>query len=619
MKLKTFFRTMLMPYWKVFPNLGSIVFFELIYRFLSILVFFPSLGALQRVLLWVNSTTNVAQYNAGHMLLNPLSWAVLLVQGIMLTIFAMFEQFALSEAIHASYCGHRISAKEMFASGAFLTIRYLKPKNFLLILYVLLIMPLAALFDTSSVTKFISLPGFIIESVEKYWYYSLLYYAVIAIIFYLAIRWFYSIIIMAVENVPDFHTAIRRSTRMTRGGYQVRLTGLVVFWAASIGILGTLVYGVLMLLLLLVLVIIGQSDSAWANALFSDNGQSVAMVIFLFLFSWLNTPLLLTSYQGEYYRHVVRLGGYIPEYIPRKVLMSRRNFVRPLLYLICAAVMVYSVPLRIKQVRWSLNTGMGLPMMMAHRGYSAAAPENTIESLQAAIDIGVQSVEFDVQMTKDGEIILLHDDSLDRTTGYHAKVWDVTYDEIKDLDASVGYRKETDNPDYPTTHIPTLDETLKTIKDSGLYCNIEIKRTGHDDGIEAKTVQIIRDNDFLNQCDVTSQDYATLEAVRAADPDVLTAYTTVIGLGDIENLDAADIISIQESFATYQEVQRLHASNKRVFVWTINDEDVMEKLISLNVDAILTNDPGLGQNVLDTHQTTFNDIVNRIQQILNGF
>ena len=157
------------------------------------------------------------------------------------------------------------------------------------------------------------------------------------------------------------------------------------------------------------------------------------------------------------------------------------------------------------------------------------------------------------------------------------------------------------------------------MKESGLYCNIEIKRTGHDAGIESKTVEIIRANDFLDQCDVTSQDYSTLEAVRAVDPDVLTAYTTVIGLGDIENLEAADIISIQESFATYQEVQRLHAAGKRVFVWTINDADAMEKLISLNVDAILTNDPSLGQEVLNDHDTDFNDIINRVQQILNGF
>ena len=618
MKLKQFFRTMFTPYQKTAHNIGSILRFELTYRLLSMLVFFPALGGMQRVLLWVNRATNVAAYNAGHMLRNPLSWIVLLAEGIMLTIFAMFEQFALSEAIHASYCGHKITAREMLTDGAFLTVRYFKPRNFLIILYVLFILPLAALFDTSSVTKFIALPGFIVESIEKYWYWELLYYSVLVLVFYLAIRWFYSIIVMAVENVPDFRAAVRRSSVLTKGKYKLRLTGLSLFWASVVAVLGLLAFAVVSLGFSIVLILLGLDETRWGEALLSDHGLDISMVVFLFVFSWLNTPILLTSYQGEYYRRTEQLGGYVPEYVPRKHIWGRRRLIKPLLYVIVAAVMVYTVPMRVRQVRWSLNTGLGLPMMMAHRGYSAAAPENTIEALLAAADIGVQSVEFDVQMTKDGEIILLHDDSLDRTTGYHAKIWDVTYDQIRELDASVGFRDET-GLDYPATRIPTLDSALKAVKESGLFCNIEIKRTGHDAGIEAKTVEIIRANDFLDQCDVTSQDYSTLEAVRAADPEVLTAYTTVIGLGDIENLEAADIISIQESFATYQEVQRLHAAGKRVFVWTINDADVMEKLISLNVDAILTNDPSLGQEVLNDHDTDFNDIINRVQQILNGF
>ena len=618
MKLKQFFRTMFTPYQKTAHNIGSILRFELTYRLLSVLVFFPALGGMQRVLLWVNRATNVAAYNAGHMLRNPLSWIVLLAEGIMLTIFAMFEQFALSEAIHASYCGHKITAREMLTDGAFLTVRYFKPRNFLIILYVLFILPLAALFDTSSVTKFIALPGFIVESIEKYWYWELLYYSVLVLVFYLAIRWFYSIIVMAVENVPDFRAAVRRSSVLTKGKYKLRLTGLSLFWASVVAVLGLLAFAVVSLGFSTVLILLGLDETRWGEALLSDHGLDISMVVFLFVFSWLNTPILLTSYQGEYYRRTEQLGGYVPEYVPRKHIWGRRRLIKPLLYVIVAAVMVYTVPMRVRQVRWSLNTGLGLPMMMAHRGYSAAAPENTIEALLAAADIGVQSVEFDVQMTKDGEIILLHDDSLDRTTGYHAQIWDVTYDQIRELDASVGFRDET-GLDYPATRIPTLDSALKAVKESGLFCNIEIKRTGHDAGIEAKTVEIIRANDFLDQCDVTSQDYSTLETVRAADPEVLTAYTTVIGLGDIENLEAADIISIQESFATYQEVQRLHAAGKRVFVWTINDADVMEKLISLNVDAILTNDPSLGQEVLNDHDTDFNDIINRVQQILNGF
>ena len=116
---------------------------------------------------------------------------------------------------------------------------------------------------------------------------------------------------------------------------------------------------------------------------------------------------------------------------------------------------------------------------------------------------------------------------------------------------------------------------------------------GHDDGIVEKVVEIIKENNYMDYCDVTSQDYETLEEVRKVDPEILTAYTSAIGIGEIDTLDAADIISIQETFATYENIDRIHRAGKRVFVWTVNEEDTMKRLVSLNVDAILTNDPAL--------------------------
>ena len=115
---------------------------------------------------------------------------------------------------------------------------------------------------------------------------------------------------------------------------------------------------------------------------------------------------------------------------------------------------------------------------------------------------------------------------------------------------------------------------------------------------------------------MTSQDYHTLEEVREIDPSVLTAYTSAIGIGRIETLDAADIISIQETFATYENIDRLHNAGKRVFVWTVNEEETMKNLVSLNVDAILTNDPALCKSVIDEYSS---NMMNMIQRIHSAF
>ena len=231
------------------------------------------------------------------------------------------------------------------------------------------------------------------------------------------------------------------------------------------------------------------------------------------------------------------------------------------------------------------------------------------------MDEGVTAAELDVQMLKDGTIIVMHDSNLKRTTGVDKDVWDVTYDEIRDLDNGSYFGAE-----YAGTRIPTLDEVIR-LAGSGknrLFLNIEIKRTGHDDGITQKVIDIILANNYLDYCDITSQDYSTLEEVRSINPNVLTAYTSVIGIGDIETLDAADIISIQESFASYENIDRIHSAGKHIFVWTVNEAETMENLISLNVDAILTNSPDVCREVIEQHSSGVKDVLYRIQTAITS-
>ena len=609
---------MLHPYWMVRHNIRGMVLFELMYHLLSFLVFFPALVFSERLLLWVNLKSNIAAYNAKYILFNPLSWVVLIALGAALTFLTMIEQLAIADAIHASYRGITLTPRQIFSTGLTLALKQMKPKNYPLMFYCVLVMPFATFFDTSSILRFIELPGFITESVEKYWYYNVMYYVIMAVLFYFMLRWFYVFIIIAAEDAPDFETAGKKSAEMTRGLRKIKIILLYLFWAAVNSLAA---FAASYILVGVAFVIIFWLESGNVDVIMGlvDNTDAMGtfIVVTSYIVSWFFTPFVITGYQGTYYRWMKQEGEEIKEYTGEEDFLKKYRNIYLAVMAFCIICAFFSVPSRFRQIKWNLNTNAGLPMIMAHRGYSAAAPENTIEALQAAIDIGVQAVEFDVQMTKDGQIVLLHDDSLTRTTGMNKHIWEVNYDDIKDLDASVCFRKEADKPDYPETRIPTLDEALKTAKGK-LYCNIEIKRTGHDEGIEKKVVEIIRDNDFINDCDVTSQNYATLQAVREANPDVLTAYTSVIGIGKIENLDAADIISINETFANFREVWRLKKIGKRVFVWTVNDRRDMERLISLNVDAILTNDPALGEKVLNEHQTSLGDLKNRLYEITEG-
>ena len=595
-------------------NLKSLIGFEIVFRILTFLVLFPILTWAQRLWLLGNKTKVIAWYNAGSFARNPVTWIVGFAMVFLLVAAAMFEQFAIYDTLHASKFGIKKSVRQIFSTGSDMCVERAKLENWGFIPYVILVMRFGSinLADASSITSVIRIPGFILEDFEKRPWEMLAYDAVIVLCTYFFLRWLFAIPIMMEEDGTSFSAACRKSSAMTGGKYIIKLFFLAIWWQVLywVAYLASSALVVVCWYLLSMWVIPGETD---AFLPFLEERFAPTSIIFYIVFLWVLVPLLAASFQTAYYKRKEELKDDLIHYTEPPHFFHRYPVLKWLVLLICAVSIFFSVPRRFAQIRWMLNTDYGTPMIMAHRGFSAAAPENTLPAFQMCIDGDYSAAELDVQMLKDGTIIVLHDDNLKRTTGVDKNVWEVTYDEIRDLDNGSFFDKK-----YADTRIPTLDEVIK-LAGSGkdkLYLNIEIKRTGHDDGITQKVVDIIEDNDYLAYCDVTSQDYSTLEEVREVNPSVLTAYTSAIGIGNIEALDAADIISINDTFATYENIERIHNAGKHVFVWTVNEEEVMETLVTLNVDAILTNDPPLCKEVIENHES---NVMNMIQRIRSAF
>ena len=602
-------KRVLSPIWLLKENVRSLIGFEIVFRLLTFLVIFPILTWTQRLWLVGNRTKVIAWYNAKEFLLNPITWIVLIFMIMLLVWAAMFEQFAIYDTLHASSFGMRRTTRQVISAGFDMCVERMKPANWTFIPYVLIIMNAAKFTDISSVTSILRIPGFILEDFEKRPWEQVAYSAVMFVAAVLYFLWIFAIPIMMEEDGTNFPEACKKSARMVKGKYFFRILALRLFWS----ILAYIVYElgssliVTVWYLLSMWVIPGETEEFLLFFLKRIIPTSMLCTIF---FSWMVVPLMASSFQAAYYARKEELDSEVLDYTEPPHYLRKYPILKIALAAICVVSIFFSVPRRFAQIRWSLNTDYGLPMIMAHRGFSAAAPENTLPAFQKCIDEGITAAELDVQMLADGTIIVMHDDNLKRTTGLDKNVWEVTYDEIKNLDNGAFF-----DPEFAGTKICTLDEAIKlaaSAKDK-LYLNIEIKRNGHDDGITEKVVQIILDNNYLNYCDITSQDYSTLEEVREINPYVLTAYTSVIGIGNIESLEAADIISIQETFATYENIERIHNAGKRVFVWTINEQDTMEQLANLNVDAILTNDPRLCQEVFEGYASNAMNIVHRIQ------
>jgi glycerophosphoryl diester phosphodiesterase len=225
-------------------------------------------------------------------------------------------------------------------------------------------------------------------------------------------------------------------------------------------------------------------------------------------------------------------------------------------------------------------------LVTAHRGSSGRAPENTVRSILAAIEDEANYAEIDVTQSKDGELVVFHDASLRRVTGLDRPVWELTFDELRRLDAGGRFRAE-----FRGEQIPTLREVLGAARGK-IRMNIEIKvhGHGHEHQIAEQTVSIIREEGFLDQCIITSLDYATLLEVRALTRAIPVGLIVSAVVGDLLKLEL-DFYSVQPALATPDFIRQAHALERPVHVWTINDESYMEIMIDRGVDSVITNEP----------------------------
>lgn len=220
----------------------------------------------------------------------------------------------------------------------------------------------------------------------------------------------------------------------------------------------------------------------------------------------------------------------------------------------------------------------------AHRGSSRHAPENTLSAVRRAIEDGADFAEIDVQETADGVVVLLHDTDLMRIAGVDKKIWQVTYPEIKSLDAGSWFSK-----DFKGEHIPTLAETLELARDK-IKLNIELKFNGHQKQLVESAVKIIEDHKFGSRCVISSLNFAGLKKVRELNPDLQTGYIVARSIG---NKFGADIgfLSLASNMVNADVVAAAGKSKKEVHVWTINSPANMSYFIDLGVDNIITDYP----------------------------
>jgi len=238
------------------------------------------------------------------------------------------------------------------------------------------------------------------------------------------------------------------------------------------------------------------------------------------------------------------------------------------------------------------------PTIFAHRGALTHAPENTLAAFNLAVGQGADGVELDVKLSSDGHVVVIHDPTVDRTTGGHGHVKDMTLDELKALDAGSFFSEK-----FKGEKIPTLEDVFNSLGKDVLI-NIELTNytTRHDHLVESVCMLVKR---FGVQKNVLFSSFlgSNLAKARSYLPNVPTGLLALPGILGAWHRSFGfafgkyDALHPNIQNATQQHIYFVHRLNRRVHVWTVNEEQEMHRLFKWGVDGIITDDPQLAVKV----------------------
>ena len=527
--------------WRLFAaNARTAILFEFGFRFLFAILFVPACFGMVDLAMEAAGLAYLADTNMTTLFANPLAWVFLLVAALVLALGALFEMCALVVVMQAGKTGRRIGVFETSRLAFSSARRIARPSNWLLALFVLLLVPLTNLTVTSSALTGVRLPEFIMDFIWEN--------GALTAVF---------VIVMAALYLHAFFLAfgIHFFTLCDESWMQARIS--------SRSLEGGLPFGVSFAL-------------------------TLVMFAFTIVVDCVFAPLSYAALSATFYEFSQERGIDIPYRIDEPSRTCRTRLARAAVGSFLAMLGLVSLlsydPLHGVFESESQREPAPDFAITAHRGGAREAPENTLAAFQNAIDQGADWVELDVQQTADGVLVVMHDANLKRTTGLDKEFWQVTYDEIKDLDNGSWF-----DPAFADQRICTLEEALALCKGK-IKLNIEVKPDGHGVDLERKTVDLINAYDMRDQVAVASISYESLAKVKEIDPSMPTMYDMTLAYGSISSIEHVDYFSVDDFFVTQELVDEVQGAGKIIYAWTVNDPANMSRLIDYGIDGLVTDD-----------------------------
>lgn len=577
-----------------------LILFEILWKLVTLLVIAPACAGLIQLAIHLAKLKYLTTSNLLQFLRSP--WTILLLAVLLLlaALYTLFEIAAVCTCFRQSrFQKVRTTLGRMVRSGLQSVLHFFRGGGPFLVLHLLVLIPLMQFSATSGIFTAMGIPDFLAYYMTKKEFLLPIYVVAIILCCLLSVRWVFSSVLFT-QNQCSYRSARATSVQLVRGRFWQTFFSVLVWNCCYFAVL-------LVFLCLITVVVLMVIRATGSNDLIMSQAMRILKLliqIVLWSFSFFATPICMAHLTALLEKRCVQMPEVVlPEPVPLS--RSAKPFRRSTAVLTACCFTVAALGLNLSYV-YSVFTGKANfrlalfqnPTVMAHRGLSADAPENTLYAFSDAISVGVDFIELDVQQTRDGVLVVMHDSNLKRTTGVNKDIWDVDYADIQNLDAGSWF-----DPAYANARIPTLEETLQFV-DKRAKLNIEIKPTKHgSDTLEQDVAELITRYQYTDACYVTSFSYGSLKKVKEANPEIRTGYLMSVAYGQFYSLKYADAFSLNKVFVTSQVVNAAHQQGKQIFAWTVNSMSEVRSLCNLHVDSIITDDPVMVQNVISRDST----------------
>ncbi len=580
--------------------------FEFAYKLVAFAVIFPI------VLLAINSLMKIAGISyltneyIQRVITHPIVIIAIFIAICAFVFYCTYEMTYLSVCFETKRTSCNASIVDIFYNSYKVFRRVFKPKHIgLSIFYFISILAsnVTVLFNilySETNTNLIKM-----YVLRNHWYIKAAVILVFVIMYAVVIPGIYAMNICMMEGL-GFREAYKKSARMVKKHPVGTISALVVYNLFILAIIG-ITYVLISVFLVAGVKLLNMAYLG--NAIFLSALRTERFIIKCILVC-VAIPLSFSAITHMYYRYT-DIDDITFEFIDIQEGPARRR--RIAYAVIMAAALVADACYLL--ISFNNNPFENVAIfhetkVMAHRGASTEAPENTMAAFQKAIDDMADYIELDVQLTNNGEVIVMHDSNAYRTTGVDANIVNMTYKEVKTLDAGSWFSDE-----YVGENVPSLKEVLE-LTQGKIKLNIELKPTDNGIALAKNTVRLIEKYNMVNDCVITSFSESALKAVKTYNQEIKVGYILSAAYGDFYDMKNVDFFSVNAAFLSKRTIDAIHNSGKRVYAWTVNNKESIKNLTNKGVDGIITDNPVLARETIYSRDTS-ETIVNMIRYVFN--